>query len=249
MDLFKACGIQYDEKFTRHNRTGDLVELCMLDQTSGVDECAARIAHALVGSVPGLDPNATPDEMTGYNPYNRLYIPLRYVFSEMLENALTHGKRAGYRNASAWIAAQYYRTNDRIRLAVLDNGCGFLGSLGNHKDLHDQAHLAAIRLALLPRVTCNPDLEIRPGHTANQGVGLTVIKEITDRSRGVMRLASGDHALEMSGGGRARPFRVVPWQGVILALEFERNLLRDINVHQVIHALRNLPNPQGLRFE
>ncbi len=249
MDLFKACGIRYDENFVRHNRAGDLVELCMLDKRANIDDCAARMAHALVGSIPGLDPRAKLDEMTGFSPYNLLYVPLVYILNEFLENALTHGRRGGFKDAVAWIAAQYYAAKDRICLAVIDDGCGFLGSLRKHQDLHDKTHLGATRLALLPRVTCNPDLELRSSETANQGIGLTIIKEMTNRSRGVIRMGSGDHVLELSGGGAERPYRITDWQGVILALEFKRDLLRQVNVHQVIKALRDLPSPQGLRFE
>ena len=109
----------------------------------------------------------------------------------------------------------------------------------------EKSHKAAIRLAFEPRVTCNPDLEIRPNETVNQGIGLTVIREIVVQGRGVMRLVSGDTLLEMAGG----TCPVTPWQGVVLALEFKRDLLRQVNVGQIIHELRDRPGPGGLRFE
>lgn len=249
MDLFKACGIEYDEKFARHDRKLDLVEICSVDKASSIDPLADKITNALIGRTPDFDPNAQPDEMTGYTPQDYLYDPLRYIFSELLENALTHAKRAGYLNTQAWVAAQYYPSNDRIRLAVVDNGCGFLASLTRHQDLAERTHSAAIRLALRPRVTCNPDLEVFPDETANQGLGLTVVKEIAAQNQGVMRLVSGNSLVELHSVGREHARGVPSWQGVLLALEFERNLLRRVNLRSIIQALRSAPSPSGLRFE
>lgn len=248
MDLFKACGIEYKEKFIRHNRQTNLVEICVADKAAEGEQLANKIVHALVGMTPDYDPQAKPDEMTGYQPHDYLFKPLHYLFSELLENALTHAKRAGHKAARAWVAAQYYPGNDKIRLAVVDNGCGFLRSLEKHPKLSAKSHETAIRIAFEPRVTCNPDLEIRPHETVNQGIGLTVIREIVMRGQGVMHLISGDACLELT-AKRDEARWVTPWQGVVLALEFKRELLRKVNVGQIIHELRDMRGSSGLRFE
>lgn len=249
MDLFKACDIEYREKFRRRDRRSDLVEICVADKAEEAEQLASKIVTTLVGGTPGYDPHAEPDEMTGYLPHEYLHKPLHYIFSELLENALTHAKRAGYKDARTWVAAQYYRRNDRIRLAVLDNGCGLLRSLEKHPSLPEKSHAAAIQIAFEPRVTCNPDLEIRPHETANQGVGLTVVREIVVRGRGVLRLVSGDALVEQKGGSRSRTHAISFWQGVALALDFKRELLLGVNVGDIIQELRSEPGPSGLRFE
>lgn len=249
MDLFKACGIEYQESFTRHDRRADLVEICVADKAAEGEQLASKIVAALVGLTPDFDPHAKPDEMTGFLPHEHLHVPLHYIFSELLENALTHAKRAGYKDARAWVAAQYYPGRDTIRLAVLDNGCGLLSTLERHSGLLEKSHTAAVHLAFVPRVTCNPDLEIRPNETANQGVGLTVVREIVSRGGGILRLVSGDALVEQKRDLRLRAHPIKPWQGVILALEFKRDLLRQVNVGQIIHELRDKPGPGGLRFE
>lgn len=249
MDLFKACGIEYKENFIRYDRRSDLVEICVADKAAEGEQLASKIATALVGAMPDYDPNAKPDEMTGFLPHEHLHVPLHYIFSELLENALTHAKRAGYREARTWVAAQYYPQLDRIRLAVLDNGCGLLHSLERHPNLTEKSHAAAIHLSFEARVTCNPDLEIRPKETVNQGIGLTVVREIVARGGGVLRLVSGDTLVEQKGDRRPRTRPITPWQGVVLALEFKRELLRQVSVSQIIHELRRRPGPGGLRFE
>ncbi len=107
-------------------------------------------------------------------------------------------------------------------MAVVDNGCGFLSSLSRHPRLVASNDAAAVRLALEPRVTCNPDLEIRPEETANQGVGLTVVRWIVAEGRGVMQIASGDAVLELAGV--------------------------RVNVGHIIHELRGGAGPGGARF-
>ena len=42
---------------------------------------------------------------------------------ELLENALTHARGHGFRQAEACVAAQYYPGSGRVRLAVVDDGC------------------------------------------------------------------------------------------------------------------------------
>lgn len=248
MDLFKACGIEYQENFTRHDRRTDLVEICVADKAAEGEQLASKIVTALVGATPDYNPHAKPDEMTGYLPHDYLHLPLHYIFSELLENALTHAKRAGYKYARVWVAAQYYKRMDRIRLAVLDNGCGLLRSLERHPSLPERSHAAAVQLAFEPRVTCNPDLELHPNETANQGVGLTVVREIVAQGRGELRLVSGDALFEQKRGLLPRIHQISPWQGAVLALEFKRELLRQVNVKQIIHQLRDKPGPSNLRF-
>lgn len=64
MDLFKACGIEYKENYTRHDRQTDLVEICVADKVAEGGLLANKIVTALVGATPGYDPHAAPDEMT-----------------------------------------------------------------------------------------------------------------------------------------------------------------------------------------
>lgn len=249
MDLFKACGIDYHESFSRHDRRTDLVEVCVADKAADGEHLANKIVTALVGCTPDYDPNATPDEMSGFLPQDHLQKPLHYVFSELLENSLTHAKRAGYQASRAWVAAQYYKKEDRIRLAVVDNGCGFLSSLRKHPKLAKTSHEAAIRLAFEPRITCNRDLDVHPNETANQGIGLTVIREIARKSGGIIRVASGDSLLTLTSD---RPGAAVdPWQGVILAAEFKREFLRQVRIHEIIQELTDTSVASGprVRFE
>jgi len=76
-----------------------------------------------------------------------------------------------------------------------------------------------------------------------------VVRQIVAKSRGVLRVVSGDALVELGPGERDRSCAVQPWQGVVLALEFKRELLRKVNVGQIIQELRGKPAPGVLRFE
>ncbi|MBW8073368.1 MAG: STAS domain-containing protein [Ferrovum sp.] len=76
----------------RQNRGDSLVELTRLCARRDVDEASFRLAHAVAGHIPGVNPDEPPDEMTGYTAFERLVEPVQYALSELLENALTHAR-------------------------------------------------------------------------------------------------------------------------------------------------------------
>ena len=231
---------------TRHNRSDSLVELTMLSRHSDVGNVAHRLANAIVGSFGDVDPNEPEDEMSGFNLFARLAEPLQYALNELLENSLTHARRAGYANASVWIASQYYQSSGLIRIGVVDNGCGFLESLRTHTALENKRHLDAILLALRPRISCNRELGLR-SDSINQGVGLTTSCRIVEHVGGRMVIVSGDSVHDTSGISRKSDDDSY-WQGVGIAIECARSRLADVRFRELLPPLDDIP-PVRLRFE
>ena len=83
---------EFNEEFSQYNQQDVLVELQCLQKQKDVDECSDKLANAIVGKISGLDVNAQPDEMTGYTPYERLTIPLQYVFSTIVRQFINSRK-------------------------------------------------------------------------------------------------------------------------------------------------------------
>jgi len=246
MSLFKTYGIEdFKENGSRFNPQ-NVVELLCIQERLDVDDCSYKLAEAIVGKVPGVDKNAPPDEMTGYTPYDKITIPLRYIFSELLENSLTHGKRHNYRDTKVWVALQYEPAKDLIRLATVDNGCGFLKSLYREKLTE---HIEAINLALEPRVTCNGDFYLRGANkSVNQGVGLSVVKEIVTTTPGKFYLASGDALFKVKPNASISKIMSY-WQGVIIALDLKTDDLKEINLPYIINSITNIGSDLTLQFE
>lgn len=249
MNLFEGVNLESANlpTRTRHDRSDSLVELCSLQYTGDVEAASSRLAKALIGRAPGANFEEEPDEMTGYKTVERLIEPLQYVFSELLENALTHARRAGYANARVWVASQYYPKSDRIAIGVVDNGCGFLATLKSHSELTSQSHHAAILAALKPRVSCNRDLGIMPD-TVNQGVGLTMTSRIVAEVKGKLLLVSGNAIHDTENGESGSIGEGWSWGGVAIAIECQRAHLSTVQYRKMLPPLDDLP-PARLRFE
>lgn len=249
MDLFDGIELINctPENGVRQNRGDSLLELTMLSNHSEVGNVSHRLAEAIIGRSGDIDPNEAEDEMTGFNLFSRLVEPLQYALNELLENSLTHACRSGNANASVWIASQYYRSNGKIRLGVVDNGCGFLESLRNHESLHNKRHLDAILLALQPRISCNRDLGLR-SDTVNQGVGLTTSCRIVEHAGGRMVLISGNAMHDTFETSRESADDSCHWQGVGIAIECRRSRLADVRFRELLPPLDDIPVVR-LRFE
>jgi anti-anti-sigma regulatory factor len=247
MDLFQGvelvdCAAMQGQ---RQDRADALVEVTRLEQRRDVDEAALRLTRALVGRMPAANRDMPSDGMSGYTEEDRLAEPIQYAFNELLENALTHARRAGYGNACVWVACQYYPKSDLVRLGVVDNGCGFLETLRGHPALSQETHLAAILAALQPRVSCNRDLRLL-ADSVNQGVGLTTTQRIAARAGGCLYIASGD-AIHSS-AAYSHLADGVRWQGVAIALECKRNFLPEVRLRDLLPPLEPQPGVR-LRFQ
>ena len=252
MDLLTQPWIEVDGpiKQGRNNLSHTLIELSELSDKNEVDNFANRIADALLGEVPGLDSNEAPDEMTGYSAWDRAREPLCYTFTELLNNALTHGRRNRYKHSTVWVSAQYFRVNDQIAIGIVDNGCGILGSLETHPRLVAKTDAAALWLALEPRVSCNREVGII-GETANAGIGLTTTYKIAKEVDGAILIISGQAAIEDMPNNQGDCTRqgLSSWQGTMLSLRLNRSKLMGIDFRSLMPP-RDIPREApGIRFE
>jgi hypothetical protein len=251
MDVFEGvelvdCALPRGQ---RHDRTDALVELTRLDQRSQIDRAANQLAEALVGLMPDIDPNEPCDEMSCVNTADRITIPISYALTELLNNAMSHARLKGHGDACVWVASQYYRSNGRLQLAVVDNGCGMLKTLREHaalRDLPRKTDLDAILAALRPRVSCNRDLGIINDST-NQGIGLTTTARIAEHAGGRLVIVSGAGCHDPLGQSR-RMANSARWQGVAVALECQRDALLNVRIRELMPPIEGMP-PLHLRFE
>jgi len=233
----------------RRDRRDALVELTRIDQRADIDRTANQLANALVGRMPDIDPQEPWDEMTGENTADRISIPISYALTELLNNAMSHARRRHHEDARVWVASQYYRSNGRLQLAVVDNGCGMLETLRENvalRDLPRKTDLDAILAALRPRVSCNRDLGVFDD-TVNQGVGLTTTARIAERAGGRLVVVSGAGFHDPLGRSR-RLLDGKRWGGVAIALECRRDALKEVRYRELLPPVDDVP-PLHLRFE
>lgn len=241
MDFFNGIpveGVNIPQNRNRNDQSNKLLEITHVVDSGKSEAVADQLATAIVGQIIGrgsrpVDFNAPDTEFDQY------YRPLRYALSELLENALTHARREGARDASVWVAAQYYKDQGgRIQVAVVDNGCGFLATLQNHVELRAKTHAEAIRAALKPKVSCNRDMGPF-GQSVNEGVGLTTTVRIAKETGGSVYIVSGD-AIFTDGKftGVKRRDQVQPmsgvWNGVAISATFVCQKLPAIRIAQLL---------------
>lgn len=170
MGLFRFVDIDPGREITEHEAAGRFVPLTRI--TSNAD-----LKNAITELVPLLH---APPEVAA---------PIKYVFSEMVRNALEHsGSPVG-----AIVCAQYFKSSNRISIGIADAGIGILGSMRRFHAA--QTSEDAITLALQPGVT---GVTARlGGNEFNAGAGLFFTKSIAALSRNFFLLYSGDAAFKL----------------------------------------------------
>lgn len=252
MDLFKQswmhCSALVDTP--RKNLSDRLVELRRVTTERDVDTTANALAAAILGQVPGLDQHAPQDEMTCTNAWDKAHEPLCHALTELLQNAMTHARRNGRESANTWVAAQYMPRSDDICIGIVDTGCGFLGSLRNHPKLTEQSDLAAMLLALKPRISCNRDFG-RFVDAVNAGIGLTTTFRLARATKGGIVLVSGQAVIRAENHRDASAGEVLAnsWGGVAIAIELKRSALADINIRSLMPPRDGVATPPAVRFE
>jgi len=240
MDALKgAFSFPHISSGVRRDRRAELVEVQTIANANDVDNVAGRLVCALMGGMPDVPSDVEPDEMSGLTPADEIEIPLSYILTELLDNFFHHARAYGHGNAKPWVSAQYTPTSDFIRLAIVDDGCGFLRSLADHPDLMEKDDKHAILLALREGVSGHPAvLLMGHDHAANQGVGLTVVRKLAQRARGQCWICSGRSIVSLGRDGKSvAQSGTTTWQGSMIAMQLRRTLLPGAQPQKIISEL------------
>lgn len=150
---------------------------------------ANQISAELAKFVPAEDREAMDDHY-GLRIYHAVQPALAYVLSELVDNVFSHSRTSEFPKPTAWLAAQWYAHGDLVRLAVVDDGCGLLGSL---KGLANPPgnHFEAARVAFQPFVS-SKNAPLLYADRRHMGLGLTICRDICQRLQGKIYAASGN---------------------------------------------------------
>lgn len=180
-------------------------------------------------------------------PSEHLMNMLRYMLVEILENALTHGRREGHGNTSVWVSATYYPKTGDVRLAFVDDGCGFLATLKDHPEVREApSDLRAMQAAVRPFVSGNRGVGILD-ETSNQGIGLTITTDIAVESDGYLRITSGSASVRHDSQGHRGYQHDYSWQGAIVEAKLSRNALLNVDLGGIASRYQRAPRPK-LRY-
>ena len=203
------------------------------------NEVGNKIASEIASLVPSQQP-----VMSALEPppeINSVFYPLAYIFTELIDNALRHGRGRGFNHASVCLSAQYHRPLGLIRLAVVDDGCGFLATFQGRGDVQVKSHAEAIRTGFKPYTSSKRDVGLF-SDTEHQGLGLTICRDLALRSRGNVVVVSGNSWVTNPEGhdeqSRSAPF----WRGAALGLELRLTALNTVNFFEITSRYNSDPN-------
>jgi hypothetical protein len=127
-----------------------------------------------------------------------------------------------------FVAAQYNRTTDLIRIGIADNGIGVRESFKGNDSPHFKERyndLDCLALALKSEVSSKNHIKGPYGDPVNAGVGLSIVQAVAAETFGFFALASGS-AVYLKKGCNEGVFypaiEGVGYQGTSVAVAFSR---------------------------
>lgn len=250
MDFFANLpGLNYQQSTAVRAfvNTKAIVELNIVDKEADVEGIANQLAKALIQAT---DHYSNTDDGMTCSPAENAQHNIAYLFNEVLNNSVTHGKLRGYPHALAITSAMFNKNTGELSIAIVDDGCGLLESLKFHSQMPQNAgHAEAIELALQPRISCNKDLGVHPD-TKNQGIGLTVSTEFAKRSGGKFLIFTGDTCYRDGESLIPTCHKITHWQGVGVSFVLNcRNLAGDVvSVGEILETIPGYKTVHNLNF-
>lgn len=155
--------------------------------------------------------------------YGPLWETLQYALREIIRNAAEHS-----RSDHVLYCGQYWPSQNRVEVAILDEGVGIASSLQNNPRIEIDSEFAALQLSIRPGVS-GVSYEGAPiddnDEWANSGFGLYVVSELCRRG-GNLAVVSGRSGLLVSPDGERSIDASHP--GTALRLVIDTSNLRSI---------------------
>lgn len=155
--------------------------------------------------------------------YGPLWQTIQYALREIIRNAAEHSK-CDY----VLYCGQFWPTQNRVEVAILDEGIGIVRSLQKNPLVTDRSEIDILRLSLQPGISGanyeGAELD-ENNEWANSGFGLYVVSELCKRG-GSLTVLSGGSGLCVSSDGESE---IASWHaGTALRLIIDTSNLRSI---------------------
>ncbi len=128
---------------------------------------------------------------------------MTYIIREMIRNIYDHSQ-----SQTAWACGQYWKNDNKVEIAICDEGIGILKSMKMNRIYRDLVtnDLEAIKLTLNPGVSqaYGKKKTIFSNEWDNSGFGLYMVKEVCKDLNGELTVASGEDFLTINSSGIKR---------------------------------------------
>lgn len=210
--FYKACGIQYGKEPGEAHASSNYVPITKInmygtDFYRSIEEKANQLAATLQFDK-GLQ------EM------------LAYIFVETVRNVYEHAN-----TEHVLVAAQKWPTLGLVEIAISDDGCGVIDSLGR---LFSTDSVGLLRLACKPGVSAKSNYRYlaKDDPWRNSGYGLYIMKELALAYDGSFILCSGEHAIRYlndDNGSEVERLFDTTYHGTTIGIRFRTDTGNDFN--------------------
>jgi hypothetical protein len=201
IDFFDALGVTLAESFTRQPPDSRFVPIRRID-----DPRAARAAADATGDLLEKQlPTASPSVLRS----------ARFVFEELGVNIVQHSGAP----QTGFGIAQAYPEKGRFQIAFADSGVGFRSSLARNAELQGRVADDAIAIQLAVEQGLSG---IGGSQRSNMGIGLSLLRELSDLVHGNLWIASGTalwHRHTVAGRRVSSIQSIDPWDGAWVCLD------------------------------
>lgn len=228
--------------------SGTITAGTLVRSAGQANEAVNEVANLIAQFVPNEDKDQLSRDGYDVRIHSTIQPALAHILSELVDNVFSHAATTEFRAPCAWLAVQTYSVGDLIRVAVVDDGCGLLGSLRGLYEDPPTNHFEATVRAFQPFVS-SKGARIMYAERCHMGLGLTVCREICRRLRGTIYAATGNAwvtnpGLSDQSSQRAEPF----FQGTVISLEFHRRAVTNRTLQEAISNASQSPTLR-LRFD
>lgn len=184
LGLFQHCGWDEGRKTGLSDSTSNCIPITIITN-SVLEECKSEGPHVLdriEAFSHRLALRLTRDQNDDLTKL------LNYIFREIIRNTFEHSE-----TSTIWVCAQFWPQKHRAEIALMDQGCGIMGSLSKNANYKLKNDMTANLLALEPGVSQKFGEKEQKEYYQNSGFGLYVAKSF-GKKWGTFALASGNHA-------------------------------------------------------
>jgi len=237
INFFTLCGIALDENFIRHDSSGRFVEIKSLGK-SDIGELSTEIAECIA---PELSDEFDSDKLGFFNC-------IEYSVSELGNNTVQHAQAH-----ASFVNAQYSKHHDLVRVAIIDNGIGIKESFFKNGSPHMHSittHLSAIYKALEPETSSKKHLNTW-GESVNAGVGLTLLKFISEKIDGSFMILTGNAYYSLN--DQEEFDEDLSFNGTLCSFTFKRSEIQNFNnllynIKKEIGLIPNTPTTEHMEL-
>ena len=197
IDFYNILGLFTDEKFSRHDSNGRFCEIKEIDENN-----SSNIVSNMIKVV--QKKCTVSDELIGC---------LNYCWYEVVGNIIEHAESP----VNGYVAAQYYPSDEVIRVVILDCGIGIKNALCKNKIYENFTEEEAL-------LEC-----IKEGVTNGNGMGrgLYHTSEFIKSNKGNMKIYSGQHMLKVT-HNHTGINDSSQWNGTLVVLDINANTPVDL---------------------